>query len=62
VSALLKGIYKELTGESTERHFRRLLGPEYMEAEGMVPMVATALNGSIPVKAAAVGAVDRSIR
>jgi HD-GYP domain-containing protein (c-di-GMP phosphodiesterase class II) len=56
VSALLKGIYKELTGESTEKHFRRLLGPEYMEAEGIVPMVQAALNGSASAAVAVAGA------
>jgi HD-GYP domain-containing protein (c-di-GMP phosphodiesterase class II) len=48
VSAFLKGMFRELTGEASERRFRRLLGREYMEAEGLVPMLKTALNGSAP--------------
>lgn len=48
VSAFLKGMFRELTGETSEKRFRRLLGREYMEAEGLVPMLKTALNGSAP--------------
>jgi hypothetical protein len=39
---------KELTGESPDKRFRRLLGREYMEAEGIVPIVKSALNGAAP--------------
>jgi HD-GYP domain-containing protein (c-di-GMP phosphodiesterase class II) len=46
VAALLKGMVRELTGESTDKRFRRLLGREYMETEGIVPILQTALNGS----------------
>lgn len=45
VSAFLSGMFRELTGESTDKRFRRLLGREYMEAEGLVPMLKNALNG-----------------
>jgi HD-GYP domain-containing protein (c-di-GMP phosphodiesterase class II) len=45
VSAFLQGMFKELTGETTDKRFRRLLGREYMEAEGLVPMLQNALNG-----------------
>lgn len=45
VSAFLTGMFKELTGETTDKRFRRLLGREYMEAEGLVPMLQNALNG-----------------
>lgn len=48
VAAFLKGMFRELTGESTDKRFRRLLGREYMEAEGIVPLLKTALNGSAP--------------
>ncbi|HYJ90845.1 MAG TPA: HD-GYP domain-containing protein, partial [Pyrinomonadaceae bacterium] len=48
VSAFLKGMFRELTGESSEKRFRRLLGREYMEAEGIVPILQSALNGTAP--------------
>jgi len=48
VSALLKAMFSELTGEASEKRFRRLLGREYMEAENLVPMLKTALNGTAP--------------
>ena len=46
VTAFLKGMFGELTGKTNEKRFRRLLGREYMEAEGIVPMLQNALNGS----------------
>ena len=45
VTAFCRGMLKELTGESKEKRFRKLLGREYMEAEGIVPMLKQALNG-----------------
>jgi hypothetical protein len=39
---------KELTGETKEKRFRKLLGREYMEAEGLVPILRRALNGMSP--------------
>lgn len=48
VSAFLKGLFRELTGETKEKRFRRLLGREYMEAEGIIPAVQNALNGTAP--------------
>lgn len=48
VSALLKAMFRELTGEANEKRFRRLLGREYMEAENLLPMIKTALNGAAP--------------
>ena len=45
VTAFCRGMLKELTGESKEKRFRRLLGRDYMEAEGIVPMLKDALNG-----------------
>jgi HD-GYP domain-containing protein (c-di-GMP phosphodiesterase class II) len=45
VTAFLRGMFKELTGQSTDRRFRKLLGREYMEAEGIVPMLQDALSG-----------------
>ena len=48
VSALLKGMFRELTGDATEKRFRKLLGREYMESETILPMVQSALNGAAP--------------
>jgi HD-GYP domain-containing protein (c-di-GMP phosphodiesterase class II) len=46
VNAFLNGMLKELKGEAKERRFRKLLGREYMEAEGIVPMLNNALNAT----------------
>ncbi len=45
VTALLGSMLKELTGEAKTRDFRKLLGREYMETEGIVPMLKDSLNG-----------------
>ena len=45
VSALFRGMLRETIGESTDKRFRRLLGREYMETEGLAPMLKNALNG-----------------
>lgn len=45
VTALCGGMLKELTGKSKTRSFRKILGREYMEAEGIIPMLKEALNG-----------------
>jgi GAF domain-containing protein len=44
VTAFLTGLHKELTGEDRSRRFRRLLGREYMETEGIADKVRTTLN------------------
>jgi HD-GYP domain-containing protein (c-di-GMP phosphodiesterase class II) len=44
VSAFFDGMLKELTGENKQKRFRRLLGREYMETEGLVPLLKQALN------------------
>lgn len=48
VNAFFRGMLKELTGEAKEKRFRRLLGREYMEAEGLIPMLRSSLNGMSP--------------
>jgi HD-GYP domain-containing protein (c-di-GMP phosphodiesterase class II) len=48
VNAFFRGMLKELTGESKEKRFRRLLGREYMETEGIIPLLKNALNGISP--------------
>ncbi|HEY0459017.1 MAG TPA: HD domain-containing phosphohydrolase [Pyrinomonadaceae bacterium] len=45
VTAFCRGMLKELTGETKDKRFRRLLGRDYMEAEGIIPMLKDALNG-----------------
>ena len=48
VSAFYRGMLKELTGETKQKRFRRLLGKDYVEAEGIVPMLKNALNEMNP--------------
>ena len=48
VSAFLKGMYSELIGESKTKSFRKLLGREYMETEGMIAILSDALNSISP--------------
>lgn len=48
VNALFRSLLKELQGESKEKRFRKLLGREYMEAEGLASTLRTALNGTSP--------------
>ena len=48
VTAFFRGMLKELNGESPERRFRKLLGREYMESEGLSAMLQTALNEMTP--------------
>jgi putative nucleotidyltransferase with HDIG domain len=48
VSAFFRGMLTELTGDAKERRFRKLLGREYMETEGLVPMLQGVLNGIEP--------------
>ena len=44
VVAFMRGILRELKSETKDRRFRRLLGREYMEAEGLRPAISHALN------------------
>ena len=48
VTAFFRGILKELNGESKEKQFRKLLGREYMETEGLAISLKNALNGMSP--------------
>ncbi len=48
VTAFLRGMLKELTGETKDKRFRRMLGREYMEAEGIVPTLRNTLNEMRP--------------
>lgn len=48
VTAFLGGMLKELTGEDRGKRFRRLLGRDYMEAEGIVDKLRSSLNEMAP--------------
>ncbi len=48
VSSFLGGMLKELTGEDRNKRFRRLLGREYMESEGIVDKLKLTLNEMAP--------------
>ena len=58
VSAFFRGILKELNGESKEKQFRKLLGREYMETEGLAISLKTALNGISPTSSLTVISSD----
>ncbi len=58
VSSFLKAMLRELTGETKDKRFRRLLGREYMETEGIVPALQTALSGMNGAAPAAVLSLD----
>ena len=48
VTAFFRGILKELSGEVKDKKFRRLLGREYMEAEGLGRSLQCSLNELTP--------------
>lgn len=58
VTAFFKGMLKELIGETKQKRFRRLLGREYMEAEGLIPMLKDALNGINPTSSLTLVSLD----
>jgi HD-GYP domain-containing protein (c-di-GMP phosphodiesterase class II) len=58
VTAFFNGMLKELTGETKDKRFRRLLGRDYMEAEGLVPMLKNALNGINPTSGLTLVSLD----
>jgi hypothetical protein len=49
VAAFYRGMLRELTGGSKEKQFRRLLGREYMETEGLAIMLRRSLNEITPL-------------
>jgi HD-GYP domain-containing protein (c-di-GMP phosphodiesterase class II) len=58
VTAFCSGMLKELTGETKQKRFRRMLGKDYMEAEGIVPMLKNALNGMNPTSSLTLVSLD----
>ncbi len=65
VTAFLAGMLRELKGEDRTKRFRRLLGRDYMEAEGIVDKLKYTLNEMAPTTpmtyVAAAGIGDRPI-
>ncbi len=49
VVAFLGGMLKELKGENNKKQFRRLLGRDYMESEGLIEKIKTTLNEMAPI-------------
>ncbi len=63
-TAFLGGMLKELTGQERTKHFRRLLGREYMEAEGIVDKLKFTLNemaATSPMTYVAAAAADTTV-
>jgi hypothetical protein len=48
VTAFLGGLLQELSGEARDKRFRRLLGRDYMEAEGLAGKIRATLNEMKP--------------
>lgn len=58
VTAFLRGMFNELTGVTKEKRFRKLLGREYMETEGITVMLSKALNELEPTSPLTVVSID----
>ncbi len=58
VSAFCRAMLKEVTGETKQKKFRRSLGKDYMEAEGIVPLLQNALNGISPTSSLTLVSLD----
>jgi len=58
VKAFASGMLKEMTGEIKEKRFRKMLGREYMEAEGIIPMLQNVLNGISPTTSLTLVSLD----
>jgi HD-GYP domain-containing protein (c-di-GMP phosphodiesterase class II) len=58
VTAFCGAMLKEVTGENKQKKFRRLLGKDYMEAEGIVPLLQNALNGISPTSSLTLVSLD----
>ncbi len=58
VTAFCRAMLKEVTGETKQKKFRRSLGKDYMEAEGIVPLLQNALNGISPTSSLTLVSLD----
>lgn len=54
VSAFYRGMLRELSGESKDKQFRRLLGREFMETERLPVILRQSLNNLLPTSHATV--------
>lgn len=60
VKALFKGMHNELNGTTKDKRFRKLLGREYMETEGIMPMLKSSLNNIAPTSPLTYVAFDQA--
>ena len=58
VTAFCRAMLKEITGETKNKKLRRSLGKDYMEAEGIVPLLQNALNGIAPTSSLTLVSLD----
>jgi len=58
VTAFCGAILKEVTGENKQKKFRRMLGKDYMEADGIVPLLQNALNRISPTSSLTLVSLD----
>ncbi len=58
VTAFCSAMLKEIKGETKQKKFRRSLGKEYMEAEGIIPLLQNALNGIAPTSSLTLISLD----
>ena len=58
VTAFARGILKELTGETKQKRFAKLLGKDYLETAKIVPLLKNVLNGIAPTSPLTLVAYD----
>ena len=58
VTAFCGAILKEVTGENKQKKFRLMLGKDYMEADGIVPLLQNALNRISPTSSLTLVSLD----
>ncbi|HEV7643865.1 MAG TPA: HD domain-containing phosphohydrolase [Pyrinomonadaceae bacterium] len=58
VSAFCRSMYKEMTGESKQRQFKRMLGKDYIQNEKVIPMLKDVLNGIAPTSSLTLVSLD----
>jgi HD-GYP domain-containing protein (c-di-GMP phosphodiesterase class II) len=58
VTAFFRGMLNELTGFAKEKRFRKLLGREYMETDGIATMLRNVLNELEPTSRLTVVSID----
>lgn len=58
VAALMRGMLRELKGETKDKRFRKTLGREYMEAEGLAVLLQESLDKIAPTSSLTYAAFD----